>query len=109
MLINPFYSEMDLARVSGRVCSNFRCFVRPLIFGNVIAKSKGIAASIRYRVAGSGMLNSLQIMSLMFQKLLDCGATVNVRPHGCSLLQFAVCGDAPTKRHIDLLSRAGAV
>jgi ankyrin repeat protein len=44
------------------------------------------------------------------QALLDAGASVDVRPHGVSLLEFARWGDGDfeTQRHFELLRAAGA-
>lgn len=44
------------------------------------------------------------------QVLLDAGASVDVRPHGVSLLEFSGSGDGrfKTQRHFELLRTAGA-
>jgi len=44
------------------------------------------------------------------QVLLDAGASLDVRPHGVSLLEFAGSGDGcfETQRHLELLRTAGA-
>ena len=44
------------------------------------------------------------------QALLDAGASLEVRPHGVSLLEFAGWGDGrfETQRHFELLRAAGA-
>jgi ankyrin repeat protein len=45
------------------------------------------------------------------KKLLDSGASIDVHPHGITLLGFAGWGDGRdrTKQHFDLLRQAGAV
>lgn len=44
------------------------------------------------------------------QALLDAGASLDIRPHGVSLLKFAGSGDGrfETQRHFELLRAAGA-
>ena len=90
----------------------------------MLAAGEGNASLVEYLVSRGADVNAtndfgvsalayaaLQGECKAIRKLLDSGASVEVLPHGFTLLEFAGWGPGQdrTKRHFDLLRQAGAV
>ncbi|MFL6195534.1 MAG: hypothetical protein ACJ75H_15265 [Thermoanaerobaculia bacterium] len=72
-------------------------------FGRGVLAINDFGASALAYAALRGECRTIQV-------LLDAGASLDVRPHGVSLLEFAGRGDGDfkTRRHFELLRAAGA-